>query len=327
MKAERLVATLLLLQARTKVTAAEVAAELEISERTARRDLEALSAAGVPVYSQPGRGGGWALIGGARTDLSGLTADEVRAMFMMAGPAAAVTPELKAALRKLVRALPEPFRESAQTAADSVVIDPGSWGRSAATARPTHLGALQAAIVGREQVRLGYSDRTRTPTVRVVHPLGLVVKGSVWYLVAGTDAGRRTFRVGRVTSVEPTGEPAERPPDFDLAAAWQQVVAHVDELRSPHQVDALADVDLVAPLRWIFDRQFEVVDTTSDDTDNDRPADRDGTTQMAVRLGGQSLERICGQIAGFGTRITVLGPPEARDQLKRIGRELLSTYG
>src|ERR671918_769446 len=107
MRADRLVAALLVLQARGRVTAAELAEELEVSERTARRDLEALAMAGVPVYSQAGRGGGWSLIGGARTDLSGLTASEARALFLLAGPSSEATPKVKAALRKLVRALPE----------------------------------------------------------------------------------------------------------------------------------------------------------------------------------------------------------------------------
>src|SRR4051794_35593684 len=124
-----------MLQSRERVTAAEVAAELEVSERTARRDLEALSMAGIPVYPQPGRGGGWALLGGARPDLSGLRGEEVRALFTVAGPAAAATPELKAALRKLIRALPEPFRAGAQTAASSVVIDAAGWARCAACSR------------------------------------------------------------------------------------------------------------------------------------------------------------------------------------------------
>ena len=110
MRADRLVAILLLLQARGQVTAAEVAEELEVSERTARRDLEALGMAGLPIYSLQGRNGGWRLAGGGRTDLSGLTAAEARALFLVAGPSSAATPEVKAALRKLVRALPEPFR-------------------------------------------------------------------------------------------------------------------------------------------------------------------------------------------------------------------------
>src|SRR4051812_44797464 len=149
MRADRLVATLLLLQTRRRVTAADVAAELEVSERTARRDLEALSAAGIPVYAQPGRGGGWELVGGARTDLSGLTADEARALFQVAGPAAAATPELKAALRKLVRALPEPFRAGAETVASSVIVDPGGWGRRRRPHRPPMLDPLQDAVAAR----------------------------------------------------------------------------------------------------------------------------------------------------------------------------------
>ena len=127
-RADRLVAILLLLQQREQVTAAEVARELEVSERTARRDLDALAMAGVPVYSMQGRGGGWRLVGGARTDLSGLTASEARALFLVAGPASAATPAVKAALRKLVRALPEPFREQAEAAASSWSSTRDDWG-------------------------------------------------------------------------------------------------------------------------------------------------------------------------------------------------------
>ena len=193
-RADRLVATLLVLQAKGRVTAAELADELEISVKTARRDLEALAIAGIPVYSQAGRGGGWSLIGGARTDLSGLTAAEARTLFMVAGPSSTATPEAKAALRKLVQALPETFRAEAEAAASAVVLDPAGWGGTTRP-RPAHLDELQRAVVDGVQVRLGYADRERNETVRTVHPLGLVDKGSVWYLVAGTDAGMRTFRV------------------------------------------------------------------------------------------------------------------------------------
>jgi predicted DNA-binding transcriptional regulator YafY len=299
------------------VTCAEVAAELEVSERTARRDLEALSAAGIPVYSQSGRNGGWALLGGARTDLSGLTANEARAMFMMAGPAANATPELKAALRKLVRALPEPFRESAQTAASSIMIDPGGWGRSGRAFRPKHLEALQECVAGAQQIRLGYADRAGKASTRIVHPLGLVVKGSVWYLVAGTDAGQRTFRVGRITSCEPTGEPCERPPDFDLAAAWEQISANIEELRSPHHIDAIVDPDLLGIMRWIFDKQLTVLSPEPEVDSGDR---------VAVRIGGHEVKRIAAQVAGFGARVTVTGPPEALAFLARIGAELVASY-
>ena len=314
MRADRLVATLLLLQQRRRVTAAEVAVELEVSERTARRDLEALSAAGIPVYAQPGRGGGWELIGGARTDLSGLTADEARTLFMVAGPEAAATPELKAALRKLVRALPEPFRASAEKAATSVVIDASGWGnRGRRPPRPRLLDALHAAVADGEQVELGYADRTGAASTRVVHPLGLAQKGSVWYLVADTDAGMRTFRVGRVTSVERTGQAVVRPAGFDLEQTWREIVANVDELRSPQRVDLLVQPELVRVLEWMFDKQVRVGDEQPDG-------------RVAISIGCQSVDRCAAEIAGFGSRIEVVDPPEARAFLARLGQDLLATY-
>src|SRR6202022_1846950 len=131
MRADRLVAGLLVLQAKGRGTARGLAEELEVSVKTARRDLEALASSGLPVYAQPGRGGGWSLLGGARTDLSGLTAGEARALFLLAGPGARGAPEARAALRKLVRALPETFRAEAEAAASAVMLDPPRWGGSA----------------------------------------------------------------------------------------------------------------------------------------------------------------------------------------------------
>ncbi len=159
MRADRLVAVLLLLQQRGRVTAAEVATELEISERTARRDLEALSLAGIPVYSQQGRGGGWRLVGGARTDLSGLTAAEARALFLVAGPAAGA-PAVRSALRKLVRALPEPFRVQAEAAASSVHVDAAGWGRADADL-PRFLDPIQQAVIDAVQVQRRHVRRRR----------------------------------------------------------------------------------------------------------------------------------------------------------------------
>ncbi|HAN35260.1 MAG: WYL domain-containing protein, partial [Actinobacteria bacterium] len=221
MRADRLVAILLMLQQRQKVTADEVAEELEISPRTARRDLEALGVAGLPVYSVAGRNGGWRLAGGGRTDLSGLTAAEAQALFMVAGPSAATTPELKGALRKLVRALPEQFRPAAQHAASSVLIDERAWERSAIRRpAPPMLAVVQQAVVQCQQLHLEYTARSREHTQRLVEPLGLAAKGSVWYLVADTAAGRRSFRVDRIAAASLTGRPATRPADFDLGEAW-----------------------------------------------------------------------------------------------------------
>ncbi len=314
MRADRLVATLLLLQARGRVTAAEVADELEVSVKTARRDLEALAMAGIPVYSQAGRNGGWSLVGGARTDLSGLTAAETRALFLLAGPSAALTPEAKTALRKLVQALPETFRSAAEAAAAAIVLDPAGWG-DRPPVDPPHLATLQQAVVDGLQVRISYSDRRRQQTDRTVHPLGLVEKGSVWYLVAGTEAGMRTFRLSRIQSVVVTAQAVERPPDFDLATAWQATVAAVEERRT--SVRAIVHVAplAVGPLRQQFGTGFRVV------------RDRLPDGRVEVEIGMAYPNRIAEQLAGWGDHVEVVSPDEVRDLLARIGSQLVARYG
>ncbi|MHB1498696.1 MAG: helix-turn-helix transcriptional regulator [Acidimicrobiales bacterium] len=314
MRADRLIAVLLMLQRRQRVTAAEVAAELEISVRTARRDLEALGIAGLPVYSERGRGGGWRLLGGGRTDLSGLSLAEARALFLVAGPQAHAAPELKAALRKLVQALPEPLRASAEGAASSVVVDPTAWGEANRAHRPAHLEELEAAAIEGAQVRLSYSDRSGKQTTRTVHPLGLALKGTVWYLMAGTEEGLRTFRVNRVRSVERTGEPVARPEDFDLAGAWEQVVERVDGLRFPVEVAAVVEVGTLDALRWVFGRRAVMGSPQPDG-------------RIPVTLRGRALRVTAWELAGFGSSVEVLSPPELREELARLGSELVGAYG
>jgi predicted DNA-binding transcriptional regulator YafY len=314
MRADRLVAILLMLQARGRVTASQVATELEVSERTARRDLEALAMAGLPVYSLQGRNGGWRLAGGGRTDLSGLSAAEARALFLVAGPSSSATPELRAALRKLVRALPESFRTQAEAARTAVVVDTDSWGRSAPS-RPTppHFETVQQAVIEGEQLTLGYVARDGSSTSRTVDPLGLAAKGSTWYLVADTDAGRRTFRVDRITAVEPTGLSAPRPDGFDLADAWTEIISEVERLRSPVTVQAWVDPDMVGLCRWLLGNRVSI-----------GPAGPDGRVEMEIR--GQSHRSLIGELAGLGTGVEVRDPPELRHGLAQIGRDLAALY-
>lgn len=314
MRADRLVAILLMLQARETVTASEVAAELEISERTARRDLEALGMAGLPVYSRQGRNGGWRLLGGGRTDLSGLSATEARALFLVAGPASSVTPEVKAALRKLLRALPESFRTEAQAASSAVVVDPRGWDHPGrARPRPPHLDALQRAVVQGEQVEMGYVGRRGEPTTRALHPLGLVAKGSVWYLVAGTEAGQRTFRVERVTSVEATGRPVVRPEGFELADAWRLITEDLDQRRTPVRARGRASTEVVPFLRSVLGGRCSV-----------GPTGPDG--RVDVELRGHSTRSLAAEIAGFGAEVEISHPPELRERLATIAAELAATY-
>jgi predicted DNA-binding transcriptional regulator YafY len=318
MRADRLVATLLLLQSKGRVTAGEVAEELEVSERTARRDLEALSMAGIPVYSQAGRGGGWSLLGGSRTDLSGLTAAEARTLFLVAGPSSAATPEAKSALRKLVQALPETFRADAEAAASAVVLDPSTWG-GRPVRPPPFLDELQRAVVDGVQVELGYADRDGNESQRTVSPLGLVQKGSTWYLVAGTDRGSRTFRVWRVRSVERTDRPVVRPDGFDLAEAWAEVVDAMDKRRLAVAVRARSTAAMVPSLRMHWGTALEV----PDDLDL---ATADPEAPVEVTISGSSWEVVVDQMAGYGNAVEVLDPPEARARLAATGADLVALY-
>jgi predicted DNA-binding transcriptional regulator YafY len=312
MRADRLVATLLLLQSRGQLTARQLAEELETSVATARRDLEALSTAGVPVYSQPGRGGGWTLLGGARTDLSGLTAPEAQALFLLAGPASGSTPALRSALRKLVRALPASMRADAETAATAVMVDPAGWGERKPD-RVELVQDLQQAVVRHRQVRLVYRSRSRGPFDGLVDPWGLVDKAGTWYLVAGTEAGERTFRLDRIESATVTELEARRPPDFDLSNAWQQVVATVEEQRSLTSATVLVEPRFVFVLRGQFGRHYEVLDPAADG-------------RARVRVAAPTPLMIAQHLAGWGALIEVQDSAQVCGELARLGAELVERY-
>jgi predicted DNA-binding transcriptional regulator YafY len=313
MRADRLVATLLLLQARGRVTAAEVARELEISVKTARRDLDALSAAGIPVYAQVGRGGGWSLLGGARTDLTGLTADEARALFLLAAPTARLDPRARSALRKLVQALPPTFRPEAEAAADTVVLDPSRWGHEP-IARPPRLDDLQQVVIEGVRIRLTYVNRSGRLTQRTADPLGLVEKQGVWYLVAGTPAGLRSFRVSRVEHIERTAERAVRPAGFDLGAAWDTALTSFDRDHTRASATVRVPTEALGWLRATFGRALV-----------DHGETADGRTEAEVS--GPSAEHIAQQLAAWGGAVEVVEPAEVRGHLARIGAELVAQYG
>ena len=313
MRADRLVATLLLMQSRGRVTATELASQLEVSVATARRDLEALSAAGIPVYPQPGRGGGWSLVGGARTDLSGLSATEAQALFLLVGPAAAVSDEAKAALRKLVQALPQTFRADAEAAASATMIDPTRWGERDRS-RPAIVDQLQAAVIRQRKVRLTYTNSARVRSERLVDPWGLVDKDETWYLIAGTEQGQRTFRVDRILEAEPTGQPAGRPDDFTLASAWEQVVGEVEQRRSRTWASVLIDARFVPILRDHFGRHCH--------TDSQL-----GDGRARVRIAAPTALDIARNLAGWGAMIEVTEPRTVQAELARIGAELAGQYG
>jgi predicted DNA-binding transcriptional regulator YafY len=313
MRADRLVAALLLLQARGRVTAAALATELEVSVATARRDLEALSAAGIPVYPQAGRGGGWQLLGGARTDLTGLTAPEARALFLLLGPASSAAPPARAALRKLLRALPGTFRAEAAAAAEAVVVDRGGWGED--VREPPEVSPLTDAVVARRVVEFDYAGRGGAPARRRAEPWGLVDKDGTWYLVAGTTAGRRTFRVDRMAGVVLTGEVFERPAGLDVSGAWEEVVGEVERRRSLVTASVRAPERLVPVLRDRFGRHCTVGGRS------------EGDGRVALQVAAHTARSVAEQLAGFGGAVVVVGPAEVRTELAAIGAELVAAHG
>lgn len=325
MRAERMIATLLLMQARGRVTAGELASELEVSVATARRDLEALARSGVPVYPQPGRGGGWSLVGGARTDLSGLTAPEAQALFTLLGSASSssappgtapetpASPEITSAVRKLLRALPGPFRDDAVAAAAAVHRDGAGWGELT-TRRPESVDVVRRAIVARVRVRLDYANRSGEPSSPVVSPLGLVAKDDRWYLLATRDAGAvRTYRMDRVGAVIVLDEPAERPEGFDLAREWGRVVDHVETQRSLVTARLRVPAEHLWVLREHFGRYLDVVGDCGDG-------------RVEVTVAAHTDRSIAEQLAGWGGTVQVVEPEGVRRELAVIGAELVARY-
>ena len=314
MRANRLIALLLLLQTRPKVTASQVAQELEISERTARRDLEALAMSGVPIYSTPGRGGGWQLLGGAKTDLTGLSSDEAQAIFLAAGPGLDRAPELKSALRKLAGALPETFRADAEAAASAIKIDPNGWGRVGDSYSPPHLETLTSAVIAGKQVTFNYESQRSAPSSRQVSPLGLVTKRNIWYLVANTSKGLRTFRLSRVRDAALLNEPVDRPVGFDLEAEWDRIVTEVESMRSSVKVDIIAEPDTARALRYQFGERITF-----------GQAGADG--RIPAHIDEVGWRPLAAQLASHGDAVEVIDPTaELRAEFERIATELSAVW-
>lgn len=173
---------------------------------------------------------------------------------------------------------------------------------------------MQRAVVEAQQVTLGYRARDGATTTRVVHPLGLAAKGAGWYLVAGTDAGLRTFRVDRMTAVESTGEAVVRPDGFDLAEAWRMIADEVDRRRTPVLAHALVKSDAAWICRAVFGNRVRI-----------GPPGADGRPEVELR--GHSVRSLAGELGGLGGLVEVIDPPELREALAGVGAELVALYG
>lgn len=289
---------------------------------TARRDLEALAMSGVPIYATRGKGGGWRLIGGARTDLTGLTQDEVTSLLVGLTQGAAVEPERVAAMRKLMRAVPEPFRASAQRVADATVRD-APWGEAENAAERAGVARLQTAIARGRRVRFGY-DGSRGPSEVEIVPLIVGTRGVRWYLLGarateGSDRADverlRTYRVDRMSALTVLDARGVAPEGFDHAEVWTRMVERVEGMRGGIRARVR-----VAPwsLRALSDR-FGVQATVLDE-------EPDGEGRSLVEVSAHTPEALAEQLAGWTGAVEVIEPAEVRAALRTLGERIAALY-
>jgi predicted DNA-binding transcriptional regulator YafY len=321
MRADRLLAELLLLQTHGTVSAGRMAAELEVSERTIYRDMEALSAAGVPVYTERGRHGGCSLLPGYRADVTGLTEAEARALFMFTGRGAPTGAEadLRQALRKLMTALPQQHRPAAQAARDRVVVDAQAW-HQAADEVP-HLSTVQDAVWHNQCVRMRYRTADAVaPTTLTVDPYGLLVKAGRWYLIGAVDGDPRVFRLSRVESARPLDQPADRPTDLDLEALWRTLRGRLEERGAGVAVRLRVRAGEAARLVRLSARQL--VEPAPDPLPE---PDAAGSVMLDLRYVAVGAARAT--LAGFGGDVEVLHPVALRRSMVALARDILAQYG
>lgn len=244
MKADRLVSLLLLLQSAERRTARELARRLEVSQRTIYRDVDALSTSGIPVYAERGAEGGIALSEGYRRALMHFGDDEIRALFVGGTAVLAdlgLGQNLERALEKLRGGLGDVQRRAAERARGRIHIDQRRWNQSDPPVE--RLALLRRAVWDDRCVELGYEDRSRVRTTRRVEPYGLVSKAGVWYVIARTADGFRSFRVDRVLDVRECNERFERAPDFDLDAHWRETSSQMMGAQERYTVTVRVDAD------------------------------------------------------------------------------------
>ncbi|HEY4723377.1 MAG TPA: WYL domain-containing protein [Anaerolineae bacterium] len=324
MRADRLLTLLMLLQTRGRLTAQELAKELEVSERTVYRDIDALSASGVPVYAETGPGGGCALLDSYRTTLTGLTSDEVRALFMLSIPAPldqlGVTQELKQALLKLSAALPDARRSDEARSRQRIHLD-STWWFQSEDALP-HLATLyQAVWVDRKvqlTLRLKFGTFIETQVERLIAPYGLVAKTNVWYVVCASESELRVHRVSDISMAQLTDEPFSRCVEFDLVDFWQAWCAGVEADRSSYPVTLRLRSDFV-PLatHYLGEHVREPIEQA-------RPPDPQGRITATITF--ESLEDARSRCLSLGRAVEVLEPEALRRSLIDYAAQISAVY-
>ncbi len=313
MRADRLLSTLLLLQANGKMTVRQIAKRLEVSQRTAVRDLEALSAAGVPVLALRGARGGWQLDEEWRTRVPGLDDAELRA-FLMAQPRVVGDTPLAAAaeraLDKFLAAMPVALRARAVFLRQRLFIDTTGWRGVAENLQ--FLPVVQDAVSRDRKLAIDYRKPDGQLANRTIDPLGIVAKGMTWYLVANTPDGFRTFRVSRIEKATVLEVPVERPLDFDLATHWKSSTEKFRDSRLRYTVTARVDRESAEHfVNWRGAKEIS----------------RDADGRVTLQIDFDDIEHATFAMLGMATRVEVLDPQELRETIVERAKAVVGRAG
>lgn len=319
MRSDRLLSLMMLLQNRRHMTAEELADELEVSKRTIYRDIDALSVIGVPVYANGGPGGGYALLDGYRTTLTGLNKSEIQALFMLTlpGPASdlGVSQQLKTAILKLTSSFADDHNEHANYLRQRLHLDATKWFQ---TNEPVpHLKTLQEAVWTDHQLVLSYRRSNGTVSERTISPYALVAKASVWYLVAATEQGTRVYRVSRIEALQITQTHFTRPQDFDLAEFWVGWMTNYKTSLPKYPVTLRISPDLAPILPSILGNNARALV---------EQAQTDSEGWRIINYSFEKMEEAQAYILGMGASVDVIAPEELRVNVLKIATEVVAHY-
>ncbi|SHE49501.1 Predicted DNA-binding transcriptional regulator YafY, contains an HTH and WYL domains [Seinonella peptonophila] len=316
MRADRLLSILLLLQNYGKMTSRELAEKLEVSERTIFRDMEALSAASIPVYAERGAGGGWVLSEGYKTNLTGMKTEEILSL-LLSNPSKqlddlGIKVDFEAVFQKLLAASPKSIKKDAEMVRQRMLIDGASWHQSDESFE--HLRTVQEAVWEERKLYMQYR-REEVIVERVVHPLGIVAKRNVWYLVAESDGDMRTYRISRLMNARMLEESFERPVDFDLERYWEQSMDRFKKNLPRYP----ARLRINEKLRTRIGKERYTKIMRSHET-------KEGCEWTELDIEFETLESACEIILSYGPLVEVLAPEELRAKVVSQVKAIASIY-
>jgi predicted DNA-binding transcriptional regulator YafY len=320
MRADRLLSFLMLLQTRGRMTSQQLSNELEVSVRTIYRDLDALSAAGIPVYTERGPGGGCSLMDNYRTTLTGMKEDEIRALFMLSIPTPlaqlGVNQELKAALLKLSAALPGSQKQNEMQVRQRIYLDSSWWFQSE---EPTpFLPEIHKAVWQDRKLNLTYRLRFNSQAQHVIEPYSLIAKAGIWYLLFMREGRFRILRISEILDAQPTDEHFQRTDDFDLETYWNIYCEEYEKNRALYPVLVRVAPHFVQYLPHYFGNPVR------EKVEHAGSPDEEGWIKL--RLMFDSLEEARDRILGFGRAVEVLEPEALRRSIIDYATQILQFY-